>query len=284
MTVVVITRDRCAELVRALGHLIELPEQPPLIVVDNGSTDATVRTVRSRFPSVDVVALGTNLAAAGRTIGVRRATTPYVAFADDDSWWAPGALPTAERLLDAHPRLAVIAARTLVGLDERPDAVGADMAVSPLGFEPGLPGPSILGFIACGAVVRRDAYLAVGGFSARFGVGGEETMLAWDLARAGWSLVYVDSVVAHHHPSPVRDVAARRRREVRNALWASWLRRPLPVVARQTAAVARRALTDDVARGGLLDAVKGLLPVLADRRMLPPAVERRARLVERGSA
>src|SRR5207253_11095878 len=37
-----------------------------------------------------------------------------------------------------------------------------------------LPGPRILGFLACGAIVRREAYLGVGGFEFRYGVGGEE--------------------------------------------------------------------------------------------------------------
>lgn len=33
---------------------------------------------------------------------------------------------------------------------------------------------------------------------------GEETLLAYDLAAAGWQLCYVADVVAHHHPSPIR--------------------------------------------------------------------------------
>jgi hypothetical protein len=37
----------------------------------------------------------------GRTLGVRAATTPYVAFSDDDSWWEPGALQSAADLRNA---------------------------------------------------------------------------------------------------------------------------------------------------------------------------------------
>src|SRR2546422_3963854 len=42
VSVVVITRDRAAEAVRAVSELRALPEQPPVVVVDNGSTDDTV--------------------------------------------------------------------------------------------------------------------------------------------------------------------------------------------------------------------------------------------------
>src|SRR5690349_9950310 len=84
VTVVVATRNRREELLRSLGH-----HRAPVILVDNGSDDGSVAAVRERYPWVEVVDLGRNLGAVGRTIGVERATTPYVAFADDDSWWAP---------------------------------------------------------------------------------------------------------------------------------------------------------------------------------------------------
>ena len=39
-----------------------------------------------------------------RNVGVAQVTTPYVAFADDDSWWAPGALAAAADLFDRSSR------------------------------------------------------------------------------------------------------------------------------------------------------------------------------------
>ncbi|MEU8249160.1 glycosyltransferase [Nonomuraea sp. NPDC048916] len=73
-------------------------------MVDNGSTDVTVCFVQRHFPHVRVVEAGCNLGAPARNLGVELAETPYVAFADDDSWWAAGALELAAHLLDAHPR------------------------------------------------------------------------------------------------------------------------------------------------------------------------------------
>ena len=91
-------------------------------------------------------------------------------------------------------------------------------------------------------MVRRSAFLEVGGFDARLGVGGEEELLSVDLAARGWGLAYVDEVVAHHHPSPSRDLSGRRRVQMRNALWSAWLRRPLGGAARQTAHLAALAV------------------------------------------
>ncbi len=277
ISVVVISRDRRKSLLATLGRLNALPERSPILVVDNGSSDGSPAAVRRSYPSVRLIEAGANLGSAGRTLGVHAAQTPFVAFADDDSWWAPGALTTAARLLTDHPRLAVLAARVLVGPEERLDPVCGEMAVSPLGQAVDLPGPSVLGFVACGAVVRRSAYLSVGGFHDRFGVGGEEELLAIDLAECGWGLAYVEAVVAHHHPSPARDPAARARTQVRNTLWSAWLRRPLPTVVRQAVGLSPRLPREPAARAGLLAALRGLPWVLRERRVVAAALERSLR-------
>src|SRR5207237_1326911 len=124
---------------------------------------------------------------------------------------------------------------------------------------------------------RGGACVAAGGFHRRYGIGGEEELLALDLAVAGWGLVYVDDVVAHHHPAPSRDPAARRRIVLRNALWSAWLRQPLPGAVRDSARLLRAALTDEAARRGAIDAVRGLPWVVRERRPVPADVARAVR-------
>jgi GT2 family glycosyltransferase len=233
--------------------------------------------VRRHFPHIDVLELGSNHGSVARNLGVSRARTPYVAFADDDSWWADGALDRAADLLDAHPRLAVLAARMLVGVDERPDPICAMMADSPLGRAPDLPGPSVLGFLACGAVVRREAYLAAGGFDDVVFFMGEEERLALDLATLGWGLAYVEDVVAHHHPSPVRDTVARQARAARNRLLTTLMRRPWPVVL---GAVVEDLRSGRAGRMAVRQAAARLPRALRQRRRLPADVEAARRLLD----
>jgi GT2 family glycosyltransferase len=184
-------------------------------------------------------------------------------------------------VLDAHRGVAVLAARVLVGEDGRLDPVCSEMAASPLGRRPDLPGPPIQGFVACGAVVRRDAFLDVGGFDDVVFFYGEEERVALDLSAAGWDLVYVPEVVAHHHPSPVRDRNGRRALAVRNRLLVAVLRRPWPVVGRQALQALRGGRA---ARSGLRAAVPRLPRALAGRRRLPDPVEvARSRLDRRPS-
>lgn len=280
VTVVVMTRDRRDNVLRTLRHLVALPEQPPVVLVDNGSTDGTVESVRRWFPDVHLLPLEENHGAPARTVGVAAATTPYVAFADDDSWWAPGSLSRAAEVLDTHPRVGLLGARILVGPEERLDPICRLMSDSPLPTAPGAVGPSVLGFVACGAVVRRTAYLEVGGFSPVVFFFGEETLLAQDLMVAGWQLVYVDDVVAHHHPGSVGSGrSGRDRLAVRNQLLSTWMRRPAGVALRRSLAVvcARR---DRAALTGLVDALRRAPRALAARSVLPPHVEEQVRLLE----
>lgn len=270
--VVVVTRDRADDLAVTLEHLRRDAGAARVVVVDNGSRDGSVAVAATAGPPVEVVALPDNLGAAGRNVGAARLDTPYIAFADDDSWWAPGALSAAADLFDAHPRLGLLNGRVLVEAEERLDPVCAEMAASPLPAAPDLPGPSLLGFIACGAVVRRDAFLAAGGFATELGVGGEEELLALDLAAAGWGLCYVDAVVAHHHPSPSRNPAGRRRRLAHNRVWIGWCRLPVAWALRRTAEQCRRALADRAVAAGTVQALADVRGLRRRRRVLPPPV------------
>jgi GT2 family glycosyltransferase len=280
VSVVIATRNRVEELLHTLARLDSLPERPEVVVVDNGSSDGTALRAARALPRARVIALDANRGAAARNAGARAATTPCVAFCDDDSWWAPGALTRAAELLDAHPRVGLLAGRVLNGPEHSLDPACAAMAASPLRPARSLPGRRVLGFVACGAVVRREAFLQAGGFAAPAGVGGEEALLAADLADLGWQLLYVDDLVAHHHPSSVRDPARRRATVVRNALWFAWLRRPPGAVVRTTLAALRAGARDPSARRGVREAFAqpGLL---AHRRRLSPDVEADLRRLER---
>ncbi|MFH8802041.1 glycosyltransferase family 2 protein [Streptomyces sp. NPDC017936] len=281
VTVAVITRNRCAGVLRTLDALTALPERPPVIVVDNGSDDATCEAVRRHPSAPRVLTPRRNTGAVGRNLAVRQAATPYVAFSDDDSWWTPGALRRAADLLDAYPRLGLVAARTLVGPEGAEDPLNAVLAASPLPDEPDLPGRPVLGFLGCACVVRRDAFLGAGGYHPLLFFGGEETLLAYDLAAADWGVTYEPTLTAHHHPAPGgRD--GRQHLFRRNEVLTLWLRRPLTVALRATAGLTAAALAGEPGSRRALGELAVRLPAaLARRRPLPPAVERAARLLDR---
>jgi GT2 family glycosyltransferase len=278
--VVVASKDRRDLLLRTLPLHLALPERPEVVLVDDASTDGTAEAVARELPEVRLVRRATSVGGAARNDGLRATRAPYVALADDDSWWEPGSLARAGELFDAHPRLAVIQAKVMVR-GEHPDPIHADMVDTPLPPGAGQPGFPVLGFLACGVVVRREALLEAGGFSPLLGVGGEEELLSWDLAATGWQLSYVPELVVHHDPPRVAGGRPHRREVgIRNTLWTTWLRRPPWPAAVRTVRQVRRLPRDRTTARGLARAVAGLPAVLRERRVSPPHVEAQRQLLD----
>ncbi len=273
VTVVVITRNRRTELGRTLDKLAALPEHPAVIVVDNGSDDGTAAAVHWRHPDVQLIAARGNLGAVGRNLALRRITTPYVAFCDDDTWWEPGALTLAADALDAHPDVASVTARIVVEPDGTDDPITPELAQSPLPGRPGLPGPVLLSIMAGASVLRADAFRAVGGFSPRLFLGGEEELLCADLVSRGHWLCYLPGAIIHHQASPLRDPARRRLLGIRNTLWFTWLRRPAGPALRRTVELAGTVPRDATSAAAFGAALRGLPWVLRERRPVPLRVE-----------
>lgn len=283
VSVVVLTHDRPAELAHTLQRLQALPERPPVVVVDNASVPGTVARVVRGFDGVELVRCDRNLGAAGRNEGVARVRTRHVAFCDDDTWWAAGALDRAAELLDRHPRVAALSARVLIGTEQRTDPTCEHMARSPLGAA-GLPGPGLVAFMAGAAVVRTDAYREAGGYEPRLFLGAEELLLGLTLAARGWRMAYAADVVTYHHPSAAaRDPRGRRIAVTRNRLWIAWMRLPWPTAVRETRRLLRLAAADGVAAAAFGQALAGLPWALSRRDPVPPEVDAMFRAVYFGS-
>ncbi len=267
VSVVVMSRDRRNELLISLGR-----HRAEVVFVDNASTDGSVTAVREDFPQVDTVPLEYNAGAFARTIGARRAGSEFVAFADDDSWWAPGSLAAAVEIFDAEPDVAVVNARILVGPENRLDPVCTVMAESPLPRPEGSPLPSLLGFVACAAVVRRSAFLSVGGFDEVVRFPGEEERVSLDLAEAGWRMVYADALVVHHHPSPRRHSTDKRIAAVtRSGILTAVMRLSAPRVGRRAWSALRAGRA---ARRGLFAAARDLPRAIRARRVVGADLQR----------
>lgn len=279
LAVVIATRNRRSRLAHTLEKLLELPERPAVLVVDNASTDGTREMVAARFPAVRTLALPVNRGALARNAGVALLPHRYIAFSDDDSWWEPGALARATGVMERDRRVGLVAAHTTVAPHGTPDPLNRALADSPLRGPAGLPGPAVLGFLGCAAVVRREAFVAAGGYHPLLFFGAEEALLAYDMSATGWVLCHHPGVTAVHGPDP-GPRPGRSTLIQRNETLTAWLRRPLPVALRHTWGLARRSPADPAARRALGQLVVRLPAALAARRRLPARVEADVRRLE----
>jgi glycosyltransferase involved in cell wall biosynthesis len=281
---VIATRNRAAELAMVVARLLDTTSCP-IVVVDNASDDDTAalmnRVAARSADRLRVITLEGNRGAVARNVGVAACRTPYVAFCDDDSWWTPEAPAIAAELFDRHPTLGLLAARTIVWPQRREDPFATSLAESALGRRRDLPGPSILGFMSCAAIVRKRAFEQAGGFSEILHFRGEEQLLALDMAALGWDLCYCPRLVAIHQPSSVRaPTAAQDARVLRNDVLTTWLRRPIRHCVNASGRLIRAALNDREHARGAAQAFARLPAVIAQRRPLPRRIEEAVTLLE----
>ncbi len=95
--------DACLDSVAAQTH-------PPLevLVVDDGSSDATAAVARRRAPGVSLISQTHLGPGAARNAGLARARGDYVAFLDADDRWTPGFLAATVAFLEAHPEAVAV--------------------------------------------------------------------------------------------------------------------------------------------------------------------------------
>ena len=209
------THNRPEILARTLGKLGELngdalPRGCEVLVVDNASDPPVAIDGRSRNGLVvRTIRRASNEAAAGRNVAAREAQNPWLIMLDDDSY--PLNEDFVHVLNDAEDELAAIGAQILLPDGRREDG--------------GLPEV----FIGCGAAIRRDAFLAAGGYDPAFHYYGEEHDLAAKLIIAGWRIVHDFRFhVRHEKTSGGRDMNLILQRLVRNTAWVAQRYSPEP--------------------------------------------------------
>ncbi len=255
VSVVVPTRNRAGYLEVALASLRaqDLAEESEIVVVDDGSTDATpdvvhragARHVRLGPPG------GLN---AARNIGVRETRGSIVAFVDDDVWAPPGWLSAVAEGAARHPEADAFGGPIHARIDgPAPRACGREkppITTLDLG-EADVEAAMVWG---ANFAVRREAFERHGPFDERLAGHGDEEEWLLGLRAAGGRIVYLAAAgldhrrtgedsrlrsltrAAYHRGRAARRTDARRgvapstAREARNVAGAGWhaIRRACP--------------------------------------------------------
>lgn len=189
--------DRLERLVRALERQSLSWRRFEVVVVDDGSDDATVavldRMVAASPMDLRVLRQEQRGPAAARNAGWRATRGPVVAFTDDDCVPATDWL---ERGLAASGG----AARAIVGRT-RPPADQVALEGLPFARAMRVEDPRFLE--TCNVFYRRVDLQAVGGFDERFRrPSGEDTHLGLRMQEAGIHAVFCDDVVVEHDVRP----------------------------------------------------------------------------------
>ena len=205
---IVLSWNRRDEVLETID-LLTRDDYPNLdvIVVDNASTDGTVAALISAYPAVRVRALPHNLGIIGRDLGVMDTDAEIVAFFDDDSAPDAGAISRMVALFGANPAIGIV-----------PFSVyGGAHATE---YMAGLAPSQLIGYVASGVGLRREAIIAAGFSDADFFWGAEEWDLAIRILNRGYTIAFDPAIRAQHRTSVLhRSYRRWRRLTTRNETW-----------------------------------------------------------------
>lgn len=215
LSIIILTynqRQFTLDCLASLGDLLD-DETIEVILVDNGSKDGTVETVRQQYPQVVLIENPVNSGVSGgRQLGLARATGDVLMFLDNDTVASPEAVRTLYQYITTHPEAGLCGCR-LVGADgtvqesyKAYPGLGVKIAnvlglkrknaEFPIDDEGNILPTYVIG--AC-QLFRREVLEAVGPLDTHIFYGPEDADYCLRIAAKGWKIVYIPTVTITHY-------------------------------------------------------------------------------------
>jgi GT2 family glycosyltransferase len=168
------------------------------VVVDNGSSDASICRIREAYPEVCLIENGRNAGfAGGNNAGIREAmchNAEYIWLLNNDTEPAPGVLREMVSMAEADPELGAVG--SVLFYSSAPQTVQAWgggwinlwYGHSRHATDPPKPSDKLDYLTAASMLVRRKVFEQVGLMDDRFFLYWEDAELCYRLRRGGWKL------------------------------------------------------------------------------------------------
>ena len=102
ISVVIPTLNRINTLQRALDSVINQTYKPAeIIVVDNGSSDGTLKFLREQYPKITTLTENKVGVSSARNKGIKKSINQWIALLDSDDAWHPRKLEVQTSMLDS---------------------------------------------------------------------------------------------------------------------------------------------------------------------------------------
>lgn len=221
VSIILVSWNTCDLLIACLESLPAAlgDVQGDVWVVDNASIDATVETIRTRFPDVNLIVNKQNVGfAAANNQAIVACSGRYVLLLNSDTIALPFSIAQLVRFADAHPQAGVTGPMLLnadgsfqSSFARFPSFANELLSVTGIGKRliyrdyPGYgpahaQAPRCVDYIAGACMlVRRDAISEVGLMDEHYFMYSEETDWCYRMRRAGWEIWFTPTAQVIHY-------------------------------------------------------------------------------------
>lgn len=276
VSAIVLSHQRRDALSMVLDKLEGLPVDE-IVIFDNASTDGTPEMVKGRRDDrIRLIESSSNVGFAGRNDAVALARGEYLLMLDDDAYPLPGAVDRLVKAFQDDPRLAV-AGGFVIDVDGEHRVLKKDEAGtfdwffrSGSGGDVPSDGAPVFFFPEGACMMRKSAFVEVGGFFGQFFFAGSEADITTRLLGRGWDVRYFPDAAFNHMRATVgtidRSVVLRYR--VRNQIWYFYRHFPWPLAIVRIPAYLAFDFVECAYRGALRSWAGGIRDAWAQRQMV----------------
>lgn len=245
------TKNRREDLRKAIASAVAQTAKPEVLVIDDGSADGTAEAVVREFPSVHLHRSEKSLGyIVQRNRGATLTDSPIIFSMDDDALFSTATVVEQTLREFDHPRVGAVAIpfadvnRSPTVHQRAPQPDGVFVSYS---------------FIGTAHALRRELFLALGGYCEMLVHQGEEEDYCTRLLNAGYVTRCGTADPIHHFESPRRSWTRMDYYGARNKILYAWHNVPFPYVMGHLGATSARTLAYNLQPRRLVTRLRGVL-------------------------
>lgn len=178
-----------------------------VILVDNASSDDSVKIAREKFPRLKIVRNPVNMYSEGMNLGIRNSEGKYVVFFNNDVVVKNGYFQKFIKFLEKHPKIAFAQSKLINYYNHKiidsagetmdpygtPITIGAGQSARKFNKQ-----TELLSVSGSCNVLRKSCIEDIGYFDKDYGIGYEDMDLSLRAWMMGYRVVYFPEVLAFH--------------------------------------------------------------------------------------
>tara|TARA_X000000368_G_scaffold390475_1_gene353727 strand:- start:16257 stop:17171 length:915 start_codon:yes stop_codon:yes gene_type:complete len=224
VSIIIVNWNRCEDVIETLKNVENFSyKNIEIIVVDNGSTDKSLTTLRSGFPNIRLLALPSNIGCEdGNNVGILNANGEIIVFLDSDAGLEKEGITKLIDSFSQDKNVGIVEPRIIRPSDDK-------IINEPSNW------PIRNAFTGCVVAFRAEVFQKTGLRPGEFFIYASEPDICLKAIDHGFKIIHRSDIIGEHRESPTARINKRFYFfSTRNLIWLIWRHYPLSSAVYET--------------------------------------------------